>query len=75
MVILFVNVLLGDDVVHSFHVIAANILYHCMYVWIWVRILVQVKIYRRLLIGRDGHIDQSEAYDIYRKYGPCNWPT
>ena len=37
------------------------------------RILVQVTIYRRLLIGRDGHIDQSEAYDIsklVRKYGP-----
>ena len=28
------------------------------------RILVQVAIYRRLLIGRDGHLDQSEAYDI-----------
>ena len=25
----------------------------------WVRILVQVTIYRRLLIGRDGHLDQS----------------
>ena len=30
------------------------------------RILVQVTIYRRLLIGRDGHLDQSEAYNIYR---------
>ena len=28
------------------------------------RILVQVTIYRRLLIGQDGHLDQSEAYDI-----------
>ena len=28
------------------------------------RILVQATIYRRLLIGRDGHLDQSEAYDI-----------
>ena len=28
------------------------------------RILVQVTIYRRLLIGRDGHLDQSETYDI-----------
>ena len=28
------------------------------------RILVQVTIYRRLLIGRDGHLDQSEAHDI-----------
>ena len=27
-------------------------------------ILVQVTIYRRLRIGRDGHLDQSEAYDI-----------
>ena len=37
------------------------------------RILVQVTIYRRLLIGRDGHLDQSEAYDItrlVRAYGP-----
>ena len=28
------------------------------------RILVQVTIYRRLLIGRDGHLGQSEAYYI-----------
>ena len=28
------------------------------------RILAQVTIYRRLLIGRDGHLDQSEAYAI-----------
>ena len=27
------------------------------------RILVQVTIYRRLPIGRDCHLDQSEAYD------------
>ena len=26
------------------------------------RILVQVMIYRRLRIGRDGHLDQSEAF-------------
>ena len=31
---------------------------------VWVRILVQVTIYRSLQIGRDGHLDQSEAYDI-----------
>ena len=30
----------------------------------WARILVQVTIYRRLLVGRDGHLDQSEAYDM-----------
>ena len=30
----------------------------------WARILAQVTIYRRLLIGRDGHLDQSEACDI-----------
>ena len=30
----------------------------------WARILAQFTIYRRLLIGRDGHLDQSEAYDI-----------
>ena len=29
--------------------------------------LVQVTTYRRLLIGRDDHLDQSEAYDIYPK--------
>ena len=28
------------------------------------RILVQVTIYRSLRIGRDSHLDQSEAYDI-----------
>ena len=27
------------------------------------RILIQVTTYRRLLIGRDGHLDQSEAYE------------
>ena len=39
----------------------------------WGRILVEVTIYRRLLIGRDGHLDQSEAYDIsllVREYEP-----
>ena len=30
----------------------------------WGCILVQVTIYHRLRIGRDGHLDQSEAYDI-----------
>ena len=29
------------------------------------RILLQVTIYRRLLIGRDVHLDQSKAYDIW----------
>ena len=28
------------------------------------RIPVQNTIYRRLWIGRDGHLDQSKAYDI-----------
>ena len=28
------------------------------------RILVQVTINRRLLIGQDGYLDQSEAYDL-----------
>ena len=39
------------------------------------RILVKSTIYRSLLIGRDGHLDQSEAYDIsylVREYGPRN---
>ena len=30
----------------------------------WARILVQVTINRRLWIGRDGHLDQSKAYDL-----------
>ena len=31
----------------------------------WIsRILVQVTINRRLRIGRDGYLDQSEAYDL-----------
>ena len=30
-------------------------------------ILVQVTIGRRLGIGRDGHLDQSEAYDILQR--------
>ena len=30
----------------------------------WARILVQVMIYCRLWTGRDGHLDQSKAYDI-----------
>ena len=34
---------------------------HCQ---TWARILVQAANYRRLRIGRDGHLDQSEAYDI-----------
>ena len=29
---------------------------------IWDRALVQVTIYRRLRIGRDGHLDQFEVY-------------
>ena len=44
-----------------------------LFISVWGRILVQVTIYRRLLIGRDGHLDQSEAYDIsqlVREYGP-----
>ena len=40
-------------------------------------ILVQVTINRRLLIGRDGHLDQSEAYDsslLVREYrGDFYW--
>ena len=39
-----------------------------------ITILLQVAIYRRLLIGRNGHLDQSEAYDIsqlVREYGTC----
>ena len=31
---------------------------------VWSRILVQDTIYRRLRIGRDGHLAQSKAYDI-----------
>ena len=31
------------------------------YMKFWARIHVQVTMYRRLRIGRDGHLDQSEA--------------
>ena len=35
------------------------------------RILVQVTIYRRLLIGRDGHLDQPMIYrNLYENTGP-----
>ena len=47
----------------------------------FVRVCILVKVtctvYRRLQIGRDGHLDQSEAYDIsarVRKYGPMTHP-
>ena len=36
----------------------------CLEIQARARILVQVTINRRLLIGRDGHLDQSEAYDL-----------
>ena len=45
------------------HCLWPNTLGRCL-VWDRARILVQVTIYRRLLIGRDGHLDQSEAYDM-----------
>ena len=38
------------------------------------RIFAQVTLYRRLRIGRDCHLDQTEAYDILqpvREYGSC----
>ena len=35
------------------------------------RNLLQVTIYRRLWIGRDGHLDQSEAYDISQRVRQC----
>ena len=45
------------------HTIILNILLPSVRIS-WARILVQVTINRRLLIGRDGHLDQSEAYDL-----------
>ena len=39
---------------------------------LWVRILVWFTIYHRLLIGRDGYLDQSEAYDVYANK-KCRW--
>ena len=42
------------------------------------RIIVQVTIYRRLRIGRDGYLDQSEACDIsyiVREYGRSIFDT
>ena len=43
-----------------------NVKNGCAYIILYLRgrILVQVTIYRRLLIGRDGRLDQSEAYDV-----------
>ena len=35
-----------------------------MLTYLMTCILVQVTIYRRLRIGQDGHLDQSEAYGI-----------
>ena len=56
----------------------ASMAQHLSDIWdIWGRILVQVTICCRLQIGRDGHLDQSEAYDIsqlvreYRPRLPC----
>ena len=52
---------------NKYHLLMVSWLYWLPYVTqqqVWARILVQVTIYRRLLIGRDGHLDQSEAYDI-----------
>ena len=48
----------------SYCALARPILEFCTPLWSWARILVQVTINRRLLIGRDGHLDQSEAYDL-----------
>ena len=41
----------------------------------WAPQIKTIRIYRRLLIGRDGNLDQSEAYDIswlVREYGPSD---
>ena len=45
---------------HFFH---ASYIYQS-YFFSWARIPLQVTIYRWLRIGRDGHLDQFEAYDI-----------
>ena len=34
-------------------------------------ILVQITIYRRFWIGRDGHLEQSETYDIWQHVREC----
>ena len=39
------------------------------------RFLIQVTTYRRLRITRDGHLDQSEAYDIVTCTGIRTGPT
>ena len=38
--------------------------WECVTLQLWACILVQVTMYHRLRIGRDGHLDQSKAYDI-----------
>ena len=56
------RVRLGEDLIpYNNHITLDHM--HAM-IWFRARILVQVTIYRRLLIGQDGHLDQSEAYDI-----------
>ena len=40
-------------------------------IWVFKQQDLQ-KVYRRLLIGRDGHLDQSEAYDISNKSNQTN---
>ena len=42
------------------------LLTHPTELFLWGRILVQATIYRRLLIGRDGHLDQSVSIFFIR---------
>ena len=49
---------------HAMALVALLVGSCCEYAAVLARIIVQVTIYHRLLIGRDGHLDQSEAYDI-----------
>ena len=44
--------------------ISRGLAQYIAYIHSWLRVLVQVTIYRRLWIGRDGHLDQSKAYYI-----------
>ena len=50
-----------DNIVYR---ILIDVILHTNPVPYWLPILVQVTIYHRLRTGRDGRLDQSEAYNI-----------
>ena len=53
-----------NKIISNFHTLSLEVVGRGSKTQHRARILVQVTINRRLLIGRDGHLDQSEAYDL-----------